>query len=603
MTEDTIQCSICLEQYEDPHVLRDCLHTYCKKCISRLEVNGQVQCPNCQTITNLSNIKPDFIMQRIMEMHKDRKLRPNNPVMQRCGLCQSGVSTITYHCDDCVKFLCSGCTRGHKTTLALRSHRLTPLAKMFKDFDVRCRSTIADLEREVSTIDLELDNINLCIADIKIANSEQVDSVRKLTDKGILALKQNEKMLQKLVEETNSGIEAYLMQNKLSFEQQKKEINSKVSVLKYLSESRDVGVLGDTGNMVNETIKRDIDVMKDKIKQLKCAMKSPVKVHMGEDWNAKSLIRVTVGTKDISMTDLIGVSKVPQTTIECNFSDMYTNPLKYSEVHVLDFVPKRLVMINNQLWCTSAEGTLNIYDNNGSFVKEISYPMLRKAHAVAATDTGTIIVSCLDGQGLHTLDEYWQYGKRIVPGSFSSVEFYQGNIYALDYQRGEIVAFKEVNYGKISWMKVNQYQLRHIKNLNESDAFIIRSCGIYVSSTRNNCIFVYSPDGKLVYQTGQKGDRRPGQFNCPILCGVDKAGHMLVADCYNHRLQVCDSECEWHVVRLPSKECRYPADAVVTNDGVLWVIGNYKIASSLQKYWSYDPVDEFSHLTPAQSDC
>jgi len=48
--QSVIKCSICLETLEDPHIIPDCGHRFCKKCINESMRKGNNQCPECRHI-------------------------------------------------------------------------------------------------------------------------------------------------------------------------------------------------------------------------------------------------------------------------------------------------------------------------------------------------------------------------------------------------------------------------------------------------------------------------------------------------------------------------------------------------------------------------
>jgi len=48
---------------------------------------------------------------------------------------------------------------------------------------------------------------------------------------------------------------------------------------------------------------------------------------------------------------------------------------------------------------------------------------------------------------------------------------------------------------------------------------------------------VHDSDGKFVYQFGKEGEG-DGEFNEPGCLSVNKAGHLMVCDAENHRVQV-----------------------------------------------------------------
>ena len=60
---------------------------------------------------------------------------------------------------------------------------------------------------------------------------------------------------------------------------------------------------------------------------------------------------------------------------------------------------------------------------------------------------------------------------------------------------------------------------------------------LIVSDSDENCIKIYYKDGHFLYKFGKKGSG-DGEFNKPRCLSVNKAGHLMVCDERNHRVQV-----------------------------------------------------------------
>ena len=52
-----------------------------------------------------------------------------------------------------------------------------------------------------------------------------------------------------------------------------------------------------------------------------------------------------------------------------------------------------------------------------------------------------------------------------------------------------------------------------------------------------SCIIVFDRDGNFLYKFGKQGKGK-GEFNEPRCLSVNKAGHLMVCDTLNHRVQV-----------------------------------------------------------------
>ncbi|CAH3159528.1 unnamed protein product [Pocillopora meandrina] len=59
----------------------------------------------------------------------------------------------------------------------------------------------------------------------------------------------------------------------------------------------------------------------------------------------------------------------------------------------------------------------------------------------------------------------------------------------------------------------------------------------FLSDQYQHCIKVYDRSGNLQYKFGKEGEGN-GEFNYPTCLSVNKSGHLMVCDSYNHRIQV-----------------------------------------------------------------
>lgn len=59
-----LECAVCLETLQDPHLLASCGHTFCRRCIDALQ---PAVCPLCRVPFNRNQIAPNFSVQHLLE--------------------------------------------------------------------------------------------------------------------------------------------------------------------------------------------------------------------------------------------------------------------------------------------------------------------------------------------------------------------------------------------------------------------------------------------------------------------------------------------------------------------------------------------------------
>lgn len=132
-----------------------------------------------------------------------------------------------------------------------------------------------------------------------------------------------------------------------------------------------------------------------------------------------------------------------------------------------------------------------------------------------------------------------QYLGRISEGSYSYVCSYNKKLYTLEYKIGKITVFGPVSTSRkqnsntiTKWTVVQEFKL-NFGNTQSFDRLSVQSTGVYISSCLNNSLYVYNLDGSFQHQAGKVSG-----LKIPLMCGVDAAGNVLIADCDNHRIQV-----------------------------------------------------------------
>ena len=82
------------------------------------------------------------------------------------------------------------------------------------------------------------------------------------------------------------------------------------------------------------------------------------------------------------------------------------------------------------------------------------------------------------------------------------------------------------------------------------------------SNTAHHEIQVYSLSGELLQAFSRPGSGDADRFNSPIICDVDTASNVLIADCDNGRLQVMSEQGEFCVLDLQPR-VSHPESAII----------------------------------------
>lgn len=164
--EEITTCIICYETFTDPQIL-PCDHSYCKGCINRMTKQSKLKCPECNTVSNVCDIRSDFRLSKFLDAltkHTEDLTKvventiPNRvPGLKLCELCEE--HPISYRCEDCSEcaWMCRGCKRGYEKGKATKSHKVKQLA------DAKA-SNIHKLQDQVETLNNRIAELNSAVA-------------------------------------------------------------------------------------------------------------------------------------------------------------------------------------------------------------------------------------------------------------------------------------------------------------------------------------------------------------------------------------------------------------------------------------------------------
>ncbi|XP_048755990.2 E3 ubiquitin-protein ligase TRIM56-like [Ostrea edulis] len=125
-----LECSVCFEIFneEDHHPrLLPCLHTYCYKCLQRLQSGREVTCPQCKSKHVLEEMGLDtFPKDNTRRDLLDFVKASSDQKALVCSMCVES-STATHRCKQCEGFICMECVQIHGKVVGMKSHELIAL--------------------------------------------------------------------------------------------------------------------------------------------------------------------------------------------------------------------------------------------------------------------------------------------------------------------------------------------------------------------------------------------------------------------------------------------------------------------------------------------
>ncbi|XP_037389779.1 E3 ubiquitin-protein ligase TRIM39-like [Pygocentrus nattereri] len=144
LSEDQLQCSICLDVFTDP-VTTSCGHNFCRVCLKECwDSSSRCQCPVCKTEfptrpelsvnTFISGLAAQFKKSVQVKSSRAPEKRPSEPTKVLCESCSEEKLEAVKSCLDCGVSYCETHLMPHKTAAKLKKHKLMDPVENLEDY-------------------------------------------------------------------------------------------------------------------------------------------------------------------------------------------------------------------------------------------------------------------------------------------------------------------------------------------------------------------------------------------------------------------------------------------------------------------------------------
>ena len=129
IVEDNLSCPVCYELFENPKCL-PCQHTYCEKCLEKLQRDSKISCPECRAEASIPAggvkcLPTSYVVRRLLD-ELSLKNKVTEEKQNKCGKCSDDNPVVSF-CNICTKFLCQSCKELHQRSKIYGSHHVVPL--------------------------------------------------------------------------------------------------------------------------------------------------------------------------------------------------------------------------------------------------------------------------------------------------------------------------------------------------------------------------------------------------------------------------------------------------------------------------------------------
>ena len=254
------------------------------------------------------------------------------------------------------------------------------------------------------------------------------------------------------------------------------------------------------------------------------------------------------------------------------FSVLKERQFALRSTETLETNPNTIKTIHQNLWVCKNKGVIQIYSTGLVAKRKLKNSKWGDVYDITEMPGCGVVLA--GSTGLFHVTSNGESTSEVERGVFLSVASENNRIYAQLKGQSSLSVFL---YNGV-WVRMSSIDLPFKANARVSlRAFSSR---LYVCSAVDGSIKTLSLTGEVVESFGKRGSGRVGHLRDPIVCDVDSAQNVLVADTGNNQLQLYESSAQWSIVKLrPLSSVKEPRGAAVIGDRLYVISRNRKTVS------------------------
>ena len=638
---ETVTCPTCQDSLQNPSRL-NCLHRFCNNCLDNIDHTVQqgrtgILCPVCRKFTGQSDIKKDPILEALVEafsQHNENVFNPgqmdktyhqcgrrniadaeSHPVVNVTKYCPKHITKpIEFSCVQCKLAMCMTCKieehGNHKTedvasalTSVLPEVRTsTQLLDAERGKQLEVKQELVSLVREVTNLGKEIlhnaertrDNLmSRAMQDYSRIEETVTNFVQSVTKEAGLREGDANNCISSI--DSMSSWTDVLANNAegstILFQVRNERLLDRVrALLSECQESRDVRELQQKAT-TQLTFRETSLECENIVGSIQCGEASLISPSQDNECDPPPSYESLQHSLVIKQTSPKRYKPLPKDIVT-----RHTAPSQQSPVHVKSFrhIDKLLSEVKKlehsfelrkscyvfcyhqeSLWCPFGN-EIAIYTLDGKLLRSVECRQMTYLNSLHPLTPTCLLLA--GERGFYMYNSTQQVvSKTLRQGVFRSVHASGTHIVALEKRNkpGDLVHV---------FSTTDPPTLSHSFCVNHTNAvsLMVHNQHVYVSASYGNTsVSVYTIQGELVSYYGKKGRTEPGHMDTPKLCGVDSDETLLIADCYNNRLQLMDTKGGFCV--MDGVDVGYPFDALIVG-GDLFVLGYKNSNCSIQAY-------------------
>ncbi|XP_053235239.1 E3 ubiquitin-protein ligase TRIM7-like isoform X1 [Podarcis raffonei] len=145
---DEAICSICLEYFQDPVIIPECGHNFCRSCLSQWweKSEAEASCPQCREQIKQRNLIPNQPLATVLETlrAKELSLQGWETVAGKEGRCETHQEPLKLFCKDHKRPICLVCDRSKEH----ENHKVIPLEEASQEYKDQISSCLDNLRKK-----------------------------------------------------------------------------------------------------------------------------------------------------------------------------------------------------------------------------------------------------------------------------------------------------------------------------------------------------------------------------------------------------------------------------------------------------------------------
>ena len=266
------------------------------------------------------------------------------------------------------------------------------------------------------------------------------------------------------------------------------------------------------------------------------------------------------------------------------FVELFKKPLKQTAEIILDGLCSKITVTEDKILAPlSTINVLQVYTKDGKLLR--TFNTEKGPGCVEKTHVGEFMLSC--ETGMFVLDAgMTKPPVKVIDGCYSDVCVFGKTVFSFDDNNKCIIEFVRDDIS--GWIKNGEVPVSWLKDTSDGDTLLVRECRddpteleFFICACHQHTVYQVNSQGQIVAVHGSKKEPGGG-LKYPYLCGIDSEGMILVADSWQSKCKVLNTQkAVWSSVFTTENVL---CDVLVVDENTVWFSRHADKIDVLSKY-------------------